>query len=246
MDTSNRPGETLSPKVATITGRGKFGCDELTAEEWVSLVKIALAEARPYLDYTPYFRSLNVDGIEIFSFRLTRTDRQRSGHFSVDKMKDDLRLSFEKYTDAVTTFIINMQQVLQICEVNIPGRDSVSAKIMLTKKGELAIIECERVEGDKLSQVFPEIKKAYLLDNDEALLHVFKTYTQLGPMTLMVLSYVLNTTYNDRFVRLQCMGRAGEKVESFIRAIEMDGRLVINHQWGIMGLSKKTEEQPSV
>jgi len=241
MDTSTRQGASSvvesTGKVAIITGQGKFGCDELTAEEWVTLVKMALALARPYLDYTPCFRPLNVDGsADIISFRLTRNDPKRSGHFSVAEVKNYIRKSFKDYVDPATASIVTYQHVLQICEVTIPGKTDVSAKIMLTKKGELAIIECERVVGDRLSQAFPEIKKAYLLDNDEKLLNVLKTYTQLGPLTLMVLSYVLNCTYADRVVRLQCMGRAGEKVESFIRAIEMDGRLVINHQWGILGM----------
>lgn len=253
METSNRQGkisecsiESPSDKVAMITGRAKFGCDELTAEEWVTLIKIALAIAKPYLEYTSYFRSLNSDtSVQIKSFRLTRNDRNRSGHFSVDEGGNYIIKSFEKYADIETAAIIIHYPVLQICEVNIPGREGISAKIMLTQNGELAVAECERNGEDPLSQAIPVIKKAYLLDNDEKMLPFFQTYTQLGPLTLMVISCVLNFTYNYRMLKLQNMGRAGEKVESFIQAIEMDGRLVINHQWGILGMTKgPPKEQP--
>jgi len=225
-----------------ITGRAKFGCDELTAEEWVTLTKTALAIAKPYLEYTPYFRPLDADGsADVISFLLTRNNIKRSGNFSVDEAKTYLRkaFGFGKEVNAETAAIISYSRVLQICEVTIPGRKDRSAKIMLTQKGELAVVECERIEEDRLSQVIPEIMKAYLMDNDEKILGFFKIYKQLGPLTLMVLSYVLNSTYEDRLSKLQNMGKVGEKVESFIRAIEMNGRLVINHEWGIMGGVKK-------
>lgn len=248
MDTSNRQkgdekGDSsiieLTDNVAMITGQARMEYNKLTPGEWVAIIKTALIFAKPYLKYVPAF--LPVDKIDINYFRMTRDNSHRPDHLGLRMEKTVIRTHCGSYIPGTLAFFINKEKAVQICEVTHPVALDIetSAKLILTDEGKIAFIKCSHgvlghsFDGDAF------MEDIEWLDDDEKLEKYFSIYTQIAPLTLFVISYLLNETYRNKIDQLRNLGAAGTTVESFLSRIEFGDGITLIRPWGWSGGSKK-------
>jgi len=247
MDTSNRQGsegieeavETIlmaSERVAVVANLKRVACDELTPQEWVELINIAIAHAKPHFKYLPFF--LPASSRKLSRFYLHRccnsTGDNFEGSWSNKKFICDL---LPESDETLKAFIINCK-VIEICEVS--GHEGIqrSMRFLMNDKGVFIRAYCyyaEMIGTDHRFHGTSTIEKVDILQEGD-LENAIADYPQIGPRTLFAISHMVNATYAEKLRVLEGLNFVGRKLKAICVNVNLDdGHYIQKYPWGVLG-----------
>lgn len=216
----------LSDKVAIIAGLKKVGCDELSPKEWVELINLALARAKPYFKYLSFF--LPTIERTLTRFHLSGGFVGERWHWSIGAFQTDSR--------DIGAFLSGVHKVVQICEVSDPSDKRKSKKFLLNLNGVFMFALCQRT-GRQFDSM-PRIYKLEMVNGDHLLESAIIQYPQIGPMVFFALAAMLKDTYAKRLQAIENMGIAGQELGTVCNKLVLAEHYVEKYPWGVSDGSK--------
>jgi len=243
MDTSNRQDGavaeesdrvevTVSERVAIATNLKKIGCDELTPKEWVEIIDVALAHAKP-LKYLPFF--LPIDERNLSCFHLVRTGESlRSSWFN---------RTF--YTGASGLGILRGAKVIEICEVSHLLERKLSIKIIMDTRGMFFYASC--VREDKNFCGTPTIYEVHTICGKEPLEDAIIHYPQIGPRVLIAITEMYKYSLQEKMKVVDRLKIVTDKLNAICANVDMGwGHYCEKFPWGVIDSSSKMVGKMSI
>jgi len=245
MDTSNRQGregvgETgevtvmASERIAVVANLKKVGCDELTPQEWVELIDIAIVHAKPHFKYLPSF--LPAISRTFSRFYLHRCCNSTGDHFQGSWSNEKFICDLTPESDGMLKAFIIDCKVIEICEVSGSEGIQRSLKFLMSDKGMFFRTHCYYEEMIGIKHRFngtPTVESVEVVWKDDWAAMI-KDYPQIGPRTLFAISHMVNATYAEKLRVLEGLNFVGKKLQAICGNVNLgDGHYVQKNPWGV-------------
>jgi len=250
MDSSNRQenskmnDETMvqvSERVAMVANLKKVGSDELTPQEWMELINVALVHAKPYFKYVPLFSK--IWGVEkIKKFHLARGSTHSNNECIWGEWLDaSFQITDEKRDPVLLACCQSSNKLVQILELSDRHDQKKSVKFLMNSEGVFIVAACTR-PGPNFNGI-PTITTARPI-SDDYLLEMITAHPQVGPDTLFAISSLLNDTYQQKLSVLDNLGHANKKLAAICANVNIcNGHYVMKYPWGYGDGSNKVVEE---
>jgi hypothetical protein len=224
-----------SEKVAIVANLKKVGCDELTPEEWVELINIALIYAKPHFRYLPFF--LPTKDKKICRFHFSRNFSGGVHHVKCCWSEE----TFDITNGGETPFeTLAKAKVIQLCEVACPPELETSARILMDTHGAFFYVSCIYQNGNFKP---PMIRAVQTICGREPLIDAIKHYPQIGPRALFAISTMVSETYKKKLEVLKELDSLGKTLGAICANVEVKGHYVEKHPWGVSDGSNKPVDE---